>query len=319
MKPRILITGARGQVGRELSAMLPQIGEITATDRASLDLAKPDQIRDVVRRVRPNLIVNAAAYTAVDKAESEEALAYAVNARAPAVLAEGAKKIGAALMHYSTDYVFDGAKKSPYVEEDLPNPINVYGRTKLEGECAIQRYGVPHLIFRTSWVYATEGRNFLLTILRLATEREELRIVSDQIGAPTTSRAIAVATKQIVNQCFAGSGSFPPLGDLSGIYHMTARGETSWYGFAEAILSTVASGRRLDTWFAHATKNLPILTKTIAPISTQDYPTPAQRPAYSILSNEKLARVFSVRLPSWRDQLSAILLGPFPKVKRKDR
>ena len=200
MKPKILLIGRNGQVGTELSSLLPRLGELAALNRQELDLTKPDDIRRTIREVRPQWIINAAAYTAVDQAEQDEATARAVNEQAPAVIAEEAKKIGAALVHYSTDYVFDGSKKSPYEETDIPNPINVYGKTKLGGERAIQESGALHLIFRTEWVYATRGRNFLLTILRLATQKQELRVVADQIGSPTTSREIAAATVKIISQ-----------------------------------------------------------------------------------------------------------------------
>ncbi len=218
MKPKILLTGKDGQVGMELQRFLPQLGEVIALGRQELDLSKPDDLRRMIRTVRPNLIVNAAAYTAVDQAEKEEAIARAINADAPAVMAEEAKKIGAGLVHYSTDYVFDGSKNSPYEETDPTNPVNVYGKTKLMGERAIQETGVPHLIFRTGWVYATRGRNFLLTILRLATQgSDELRIVSDQIGAPTWSREIAWATTQILKRIY---------GRDDGLAYLT---EMSWY------------------------------------------------------------------------------------------
>ena len=253
--------------------------------------------------------MNAAAYTAVDKAESEEAVARAINAEAPAIMAEEARKIGASLVHYSTDYVFDGSKDTPYDENDATNPQNVYGRTKLEGERAIQASGVPHLIFRTAWVYATQGRNFLLTILRLATQREELRIVRDQIGAPTLSNEIAGATTKIVAQiCVKERGGFS-LDDVSGIYHMTAGGETSWYDFAKAILEEAAAISPSTSWFAAATNNLPLATRRVIPISTSEYPTPARRPAYSVLSNARLVRTFSLQLPEWRKQLHSIFSG----------
>lgn len=194
MKPKILLTGKNGQIGDDLRRILPRLGDVVATDREQLDLSRPADVRKLIRKLHPTLIVNAAAYTAVDQAEKEEALAHTINAEAPAIMAEEAKKIGAALVHYSTDYVFDGAKNSPYDEHDSPNPIGVYGRTKLAGEQSIRGSGVDHLIFRTAWVYSTRGKNFLLTVLHLATEREELRIVDDQIGAPTWSREIASAT-----------------------------------------------------------------------------------------------------------------------------
>src|ERR1700730_16874058 len=202
MKPAILLIGSNGQVGRELNSTLPRIGEVTALDRQRLDLTQPEEIRRAIRNFHPAFIVNAAAYTAVDKAESEEIVARVINAEAPTVMAEEAKKIGASLIHFSTDYVFDGSDTTPYDEDDPTNPQNVYGRTKLEGERAIQASDAPYLIFRTAWVYATRGRNFLLTILRLATEREELKIVRDQIGAPTLSREIAAAVTNILaNTC----------------------------------------------------------------------------------------------------------------------
>src|ERR1700693_3249357 len=235
MKPAILLIGTNGQVGRELNRMLPRIGEVTALNRQLLSLTKPKEIRRAIRTFHPSFIVNAAAYTAVDKAESEETVARAINAEAPAVMAEEAKKIGASLIHFSTDYVFDGTKTFAYDEDDPANPQNVYGRTKLEGERAIQASGATHLIFRTAWVYATQGRNFLLTILRLATQREELKIVRDQIGAPTLRREIARATTKILAQICARERGPISLADVSGIYHMTAGGETSWYDFTNAI------------------------------------------------------------------------------------
>src|ERR1700676_2029201 len=229
MKYRILLTGKNGQVGAELAALLPRLGEVTAFDRHQLDLSKPDQIRRAIRNIRPHVIVNAAAYTFVDQAESEEWEARVINADAPAMMAEEAKSIGAALVHYSTDYIFDGSKPLPYDENDSPNPINVYGKTKLAGEQAIQDAGLPHLIFRTAWVYSTRGRNFLLTILRLATEREELRIVRDQIGAPTWSREIASASSQVLQQLYNRSDATAAWSERSGTYHLTAAGETNWY------------------------------------------------------------------------------------------
>jgi len=227
MKTKILLIGRNGQVGTELASLLPRLGELIALSRQELDLTKSADIRRTIQEVRPQWIFSAAAYTAVDQAESDESTARAVNEQAPAVIAEEAKKIGAALVHYSTDYVFDGEKKSPYEETDTPNPINVYGKTKLGGERAIQESGALHLIFRTEWVYATQGRNFLLTILRLATQKQELRIVADQIGSPTTSRAIAAATVTAVSQLMDRE-SVLSLATSGGIYHMTAEGETSW-------------------------------------------------------------------------------------------
>ncbi len=306
MKPAILLIGTNGQVGRELNNTLPRIGEVTALDRQRLDLTQPEEIRRAIRAFHPAFIVNAAAYTAVDKAESEETVARAINAEAPGVMAEEAKKIGAALIHYSTDYVFDGSKTTPYVEDDPPNPKNVYGRTKLEGERAIQASGARHLIFRTAWVYATEGRNFLLTILRLATQREEIRIVRDQIGAPTLNSEIARATTSILARISGTDGGLFSLPDAGGIYHMTAGGETSWYDFTNAILEEAAKTPAAAPWFAAATNSLPLITRRVIPITTDEYPTPARRPAYSVLSNARLNRTFSLQLPDWRKQLHSV-------------
>ena len=312
MKPAILLIGNNGQVGRELNRMLPELGDLQSLGREQLDLSRPEEIRRAIRTFRPNLIVNAAAYTAVDKAETEQDLARAVNAEAPAVMAEEAKKTGAFLVHYSTDYVFDGTKTSPYTEQDPTNPKNVYGMTKLEGEFAIQQSGASHLIFRTAWVYASEGRNFLLTILRLATQREELKIVCDQAGAPTTSSEIARATTKILSQIFGReNGSYTPA-DNGSIFHMTARGQTTWFGFTQAILD---HARKIDAstpWFAAATNGRPLITRNIIPIPASEYPTPARRPAYSVLSNEKLWRTFSVCLPEWETQLASIFANSQP-------
>lgn len=287
--PCILLTGKNGQVGWELQRTLAPLGEVVALDRQQLDLSNPAQIRERVREIKPGLIVNAAAYTTVDRAEAEPELAMAVNGTAPGILAEEAKRAGAAIIHYSTDYVFDATKTTPYTEEDAPNPINVYGRTKLAGEQAIQAVGVPHLILRTSWVYGMRGKNFLLTILRLAREREELTIVHDQIGAPTWSRTIAEATAQIL-----ASGAWPA--SAGGTYHLTASGSTTWYGFAKAILA-------LDP------KPSEQVCKRLIPIPTAAYPTPARRPAYSVLSNAKLKADFDVVLPGWKQGLKSAL-GP---------
>jgi dTDP-4-dehydrorhamnose reductase len=303
MKPVILLTGKTGQVGSELLRLLPSVGEVVAPGRPELDLLDTGSIRRVVREIRPELIVNAAAYTAVDAAESHEAEAYTINATAPAVFAEESKKIGAVIAHYSTDYVFDGRKKTPYEETDVAVPTSVYGKTKLAGEQAIVGSGVPHLLFRTSWVYARQGRNFLRTVLRLATEKEELRIVRDQVGAPTSSREIAVATVKILAQ-LASRGSYPSaFSEVNGIYHLTAGGETTWYDFACAILEEAACIPPEDAWFAEATHRRPILAKRIIPITTDQYPTPASRPAWSVLSNSRLLQTFGYRLPDWRTQL----------------
>lgn len=284
---KILLVGKNGQVGWELQRTLATLGDVVAVDRQGMDLANPDSIRSVIRTIRPSLIVNAAAYTAVDKAESEPELAMAINGIAPGIMAEEAKQLGAAMVHYSTDYVFDGTKTSPYTEEDTPNPVSIYGKTKLAGEQAVQAAGIPHLIFRTSWVYGLRGRNFLLTILRLAKERDELRIVDDQIGAPTWSRMIAEATGQVLSQ------SPSVLAAKSGIYNMMAAGQISWYGFANAILESMALQgvhSPLETYYS--------LPKLI-PIPTSEYPLPASRPLNSALSSVKLNRTFGAALPAW--------------------
>jgi dTDP-4-dehydrorhamnose reductase len=303
---KILLTGKDGQIGWELRRTLATLGEVVALDREAMDLANPESIRSVIREARPHLIVNAAAYTAVDKAESEPELAMAINGIAPGVMAEEAKRLNAAIIHYSTDYVFDGAKPSPYTEEDAPNPLNVYGRTKLAGERAIQAAGVPHLIFRTSWVYGARGRNFLLTILRLLRERDELKIVDDQIGAPTWSRMIAEATGQILAQCLFSSlsprqrgGFAAALAEYGGLYHLTSGGQTSWHGFAKAILEAVPPSTFRQP--------LPRLT----PVSTAAYPLPARRPPNSVMSNGKLKQIFGIALPAW-DAALALCLRDFP-------
>jgi dTDP-4-dehydrorhamnose reductase len=303
MKPKILLTGKNGQLGADLQHVLPQLGDVVATDRQELDLARPDEIHRVIREVRPALIVNAAAYTAVDQAERDEAAARAINSEAPAVIADEAKNIGAALIHYSTDYVFDGSKNFPYDEYDLPNPINVYGETKLAGEQAIRNSGVEHLIFRTAWVYSTRGRNFLLTVLRLATQCEELKIVHDQIGAPTWSREIATATAKVLEQIYNRTDRTAAWSERSGTYHMTAGGETNWHEFTEAILEEAARASDSAAWFRAATNGKELLTRRVIPITAFDYPTPARRPAYSVLSNSKLNRVFGIQPPAWRKQL----------------
>jgi dTDP-4-dehydrorhamnose reductase len=299
----ILLTGKNGQIGFELKKILPRLGRLIAVDREDVDLTDSSETRRMVQELRPRLIVNAAAYTAVDQAETDQHAARALNADAPAVLAEAAKKVGAALVHFSTDYIFDGLKKSPYVEDDSPNPLSVYGRTKLAGEEAIRQIGVPHLIFRTAWVYGTRGRNFLLTILRLASQREELRIVADQTGTPTWCREVAQAITSILLNLSHASSSTISLSDLSGTYHVTAAGSTTWFDFARAILDEGACISLDVPWFAAATSGRALSIQRIVPITTAEYPTPAQRPAYSVLSNERLFRTFHVRLPDWRTQL----------------
>lgn len=303
MKLRILLIGKTGQIGSDLATLLPRVGEVVAPDRRELNLANSTDISRVIREVRPDLIVNAAAYTAVDQAEKEEEIARAINTDAPAVMAKEAKKINAGMVHYSTDYVFDGAKNSPYVESDAPNPISVYGKTKLAGEQAIREAHVPHLILRTAWVYSTRGRNFLLTMLRIATQREELRVVQDQIGTPTWCREIASATVSILEKTSARWSNGGPNPKFNGTYHMTAAGSTSWHDFACAILEEATNAPIDREWFTSATQGRPILAKRIAPITTAEYPTAAARPPYSVLSNSLLNQSFSLQLPNWRTQL----------------
>ncbi|MFY9802594.1 MAG: dTDP-4-dehydrorhamnose reductase [Candidatus Acidiferrales bacterium] len=302
MTPKILLTGKHGQIGHDLQDFLPRMGELIAPDRQQMDLSRPDEIRRVIREIRPTLIVNAAAYTAVDQAEKDESLARAINAEAPAIMAEEAKRIGAAIVHYSTDYVFDGAKNAPYEETDHTHPLNVYGKTKLAGEQAVRESGADHLILRTAWVYSTRGKNFLLTILRLATEREELRIVNDQIGAPTWSREIASATTQVLEQILTAKEDAGVWAKLGGTFHMTAAGQTTWFEFAKRILHEAKIQTPLP-WFAAATRGQPLMARVLVPIATAAYPTPARRPAYSVLSNSRLARTFGIELADWPTQL----------------
>jgi len=283
---KILLTGENGQLGWELARALAPLGELIAFDRSSLDLAVPDQIVSAVRSVRPDVLVNAAAYTAVDQAETEQDAAQAINAVAVAVLAEEAKRARALFVHYSTDYVFDGTKDTAYLEEDLPNPLNAYGRSKLAGEQAIRSIDGHYLILRSSWVYAARGKNFLLTIRRLLRERQELRVVSDQIGAPTSAEALAHASAELLRR-----HTHAALGDARGVYHVTAGGCTSWHGFATEI--------------ARLEKQSLARAARILPIPSSGYPTAAHRPKNSRLSNEKFFRRFGIRLPSWEQCLEA--------------
>ena len=304
MKLRILLIGKNGQVGAELAALLPHLGEVAAFGRQELDLSKPEQIRRAIRDVQPAIVVNAAAYTLVDQAETDKEQARIINADAPALMAEEAKKIGAALVHYSTDYVFDGSRNLPYDETDQPCPINVYGKTKLAGEEAIQTVGLPHLIFRTAWVYGIRGRNFLLTILRLATEREELKVVRDQFGAPTWSHEIGKGTERVLLQL--SQQGREAISTFSGVYHMTAAGKTSWFEFAKAILEEASRVAPGIPWFKAATKGQLFITRCVNGITTEEYPTPARRPAYSVLSNFQLKQAFALELPDWSSQLRAV-------------
>ncbi|MGF6871745.1 dTDP-4-dehydrorhamnose reductase [Paraburkholderia sp. MM5477-R1] len=296
-KRTILVTGVNGQLGYELARTLQGLGNVVAVDRSRLDLSNLDQIRAVVRDLRPALIANPAAYTAVDKAEEERDLAMRINGEAPGVLAEEAKKLGAALIHYSTDYVFNGTKEGAYVEDDPTDPQNVYGRSKLAGEQAIAASGVNHLVLRTSWVYGTRGKNFLLTMLRLGADRPELKVVADQFGAPTWCNTIATLTAHLCAQSFAAEDGAKWWDERSGIYHLCAGDSTSWHGFASAIFELADLPNRPNT----------------LPIPAADYPTPAKRPANSRMSNDKLARVFGLAAPHWRDALKLCLTDGFPK------
>jgi dTDP-4-dehydrorhamnose reductase len=287
---KILITGKNGQVGWELQRALASFGQIIAIDAEEMDLADADAIRRTVREVRPDIIVNPAAYTAVDKAESDPNLAMAVNGTAAGIFAEESKRLGAVLVHYSTDYVFDGDKVAPYSESDVPNPQSVYGKTKFAGEQAIRASGCNYLILRTSWVYGVHGANFVKTILRLAKERDELRIVADQFGAPTWARDLAQATAAALG-CRENNAWDRNLSDL---YHLTAAGRTNWHQFAEEI---VRQARKYDS--ALAAKQL-----TINAITTSEYPVPAKRPANSVLANDKIRDTFGIVLPVWQDSLA---------------
>ncbi|NKI67886.1 dTDP-4-dehydrorhamnose reductase [Collimonas pratensis] len=305
---KILVTGKTGQVGHELERSLQGVGEIIAVDRAQMDLSNLDQVREVIRSVKPDLIINSAAYTAVDKAESDPDAAMIINGIAPGVMAEEAKKIGAAIIHYSTDYVFDGTKRGsqgefvPYTEDDAPNPVNVYGKTKLAGELAVIDSGCPHLILRTSWVYSTHGKNFLLTMLRLGNERSELNVVDDQWGSPTWSGWIADTTTQIINKCaIKKSGDQQDIGlDLSsfnGIYNLVNSGYTTWCRFARQIFIEAAGKGNLIG------QNIP----SVLPIGTRDYPVPATRPANSELHIGKLQTLLGTPVTSWEHSLIACL------------
>lgn len=289
---RILLTGVNGQVGHELGTRLQHLGEVILMDRAQLDLTDPNAIHSAFREIKPNLIVNPAAYTAVDKAESEPELAQAINAIAPGILAQQAAKLNALLVHYSTDYVYDGHKSEPYTETDETNPLSVYGKSKLAGEQAIRTSGAVHLILRTSWVYGARGRNFMKTMIKLAIERDALRVVADQFGAPTSSRSIANATA-------AALDNWRP--ELAGTYHLTCKGSTSWHGFAQAILGAYEK-RRDSEW-----PSLKVKPDRVQAISTSDYPTPATRPTNSRLDCSKLENAFNLELPSWQQALDEVM------------
>lgn len=281
---RVLLTGREGQIGWELQRTLAPLGEVIAFDRAGLDLSDLVRLRSIIRELKPEIIVNAAAYTAVDRAEAEEAVAARVNADAPGLIAEEARRLGAWLVHYSSDYVFDGTKSGSYAEDDAPNPLNAYGRTKLAGERAIASVGGRYLVFRTSWVYADRGRNFLVTMRTLARERDELRIVDDQFGAPTWARIVAESTALCAVQLLR---DHERADAKSGIYHLSCDGQTSWFGFAQAIFESPADR-----------------APRLIPIASSEYPTPARRPANSTLDHSKLTRAFGLAPVHWRHALA---------------
>jgi len=303
MIPTVLITGRDGQLGFELRRALATLGSIVVVDKDNVDFCDLNAVRQLVRHTHPDVIVNAAAYTAVDRAETEHGLAQIVNGYVPGIMAEELRRLGGKLIvHYSTDYVFDGAAEQPYTEDDATKPLNCYGKSKLAGECAIQQAGIPYVVLRTEWLYATRGTNFLLTILRLARDGKPLRIIADQIGSPTWARMLADASARVITHFLTTSISDATT--WSGVYHLTAAGQTTWHGFTEAILKESLErlkqlGRPLE-WCEAALASL-------TPISTSEYPCPARRPAYSVLSNEKIARVFGIRLPDWHHQLHMAL------------
>lgn len=290
---RLLLCGRDGQLGRALLASLGDRPELCAVGRKELDLARAADVLSLLERVQPDLIVNAAAYTAVDRAESEASLAFAVNRDGPAAMAQWAERAAATLVHFSTDYVFDGAKGEPYTEDDATNPLSVYGQSKLEGEQAIRSSGAAHLIFRTSWLYAPDGVNFLTTMLRLGRTRTDLTIVDDQIGAPTSVGSIANALLEILQKLPATrDGLRRALLDQGGLYHMTCSGADSWYGFARRLFEMIPDGART--------------LRSIRPIPSSEYPTAATRPKNSRLSNVRLNSLWGVQLPSWEAALESV-------------
>ena len=310
---RILLTGVHGQMGSELLPLLSKVGEVVAVGRAECDFARTRSVRDLVLAVHPTVIVNCAAYTAVDEAEAQRELVFAVNAAAPGALAEEAQRLGAMLVHYSSEYVFDGSKEGSYDEFDQPAPLNVYGASKLAGEHAVAAAGGRFLILRSSWIYGPGGDNFLLTIRKLAREREELRIVDDQIGAPTSSLQLAHATARVVREW----ATVPESEFRSGIYHCAAGGSVSWCGFAQAIvdaLSSHAGGRRAGDQGqggqgqgGEAECDEAFRVKRIVPIQSAEYPTAARRPLNSVLCNFKFERTFGFSIGSWEHGLADVV------------
>jgi dTDP-4-dehydrorhamnose reductase len=299
MSLRLLITGANGQVGWHLQRTLAPMGEVMAIDIEEVDLTDLNAVARTVRDFAPDIVVNAAAYTAVDKAESEPDLARAINVAAPGQIAEECARTGALLVHYSTDYVYDGNKPTPYEESDATGPLSVYGQTKLEGDQAIMASGCAHIILRTTWVYDIRGKNFLRTVLRLAREKEELRMVGDQYGAPTWARGLAESTTIILARLLERKSSTSAW--QSGLFHLTASGQTSWAGFAQAILEDYED---LLEWPAETGEfGGELKAKRVVAITTEQYQTPARRPRNSVLSNAKIQAAFGIALPDWRAQL----------------
>jgi len=296
---RILLTGKNGQVGFELQRSLAPLGEVVAVDQNECDLSDAAAIRHLVQHVQPDVIVNPAAYTAVDKAEVEYDLVQAVNGAAPGVFGEEAAKLGALVIHYSTDYVFDGTKRGAYVEDDPPNPQSVYGQTKLAGEQSLQQSGAKHLIFRTSWVFGAHGGNFAKTMLRLAAERDSLKVVADQFGAPTSAALLADVTAQILGRYFRGGGQNFPFG----LYHLAAGGETTWHEYARTVVRAAQA----------AGKDLKLNPENILPIATSEYPLPAPRPANSRLDTTRLQQAFGLMLPDWHQGLDHVLQQIFDR------
>jgi len=299
MSLRLLITGANGQVGWHLQRSLGTMGEILAIDIEQVDLTDLDAVSRTVREFAPHVVANAAAYTNVDKAESEPELARAINVGAPGRIAEECARSGALLIHYSTDYVYNGSKPTPWEETDATGPVNVYGETKLAGDQAIIASGCAHIILRTTWVYDIRGKNFLRTVLRLAREKDELRIVGDQYGAPTWARALAEATTIILARCLehnSETGTWP-----TGLFHLSAAGRTSWAEFAEAIMSEYDD---CCSWPADTGEfSAPLKAKRVVHLTSEQYQTPARRPRNSVLSNAKVLQTFGIQMPDWREQL----------------
>jgi dTDP-4-dehydrorhamnose reductase len=284
--PRIIIIGKNGQVGWELQRACAPLGQLVCVDYPEIDLTEGRSIQRWIREIRPDIVINAAAYTAVDKAERESDLAMSINGQAPGIMAEETKRLGTILVHYSTDYVYDGDRTEPYTEDDQPNPLSVYGRTKWSGDRAIQQVGGRHLIFRLCWIYGARGHNFMLTIMRLARERESLQVVKDQVGSPTWSRMVAETTTLALMR--VRDHESPEV--YNGIYHLSASGQTSWHGFAEAIVALMPNQEKK--------------CHQVSAITTSEYPLPARRPAFSVLSGAKLKRTFGLCLPDWKESLS---------------